>query len=352
MRDVAVPRMLATMRTQLLAGLAALAAAGAVAAPASADSIVFIKDHNVWSSNVDGSGARAVTRDGTADQPYSSPSQDDRGVIAAAHGYAIDRVDRSGRRVSRFVPQNLKDSSGHSTAGAPAWVALSPDGAKVAFTLTSLSCDLTIDCGARATTGVAAADGSRVLDTPGLYGGWASWVTNDRVLFHGGYLYQNQVWDLGSGAEPANWFDDQDVYGQGNSTDLGDGEVSRNGARYIAVRGYDATTQLVWYRVDGSVQSGPTPAAPQPLCMTGQDPSIKDPTINGDGTWAAWEESTGIWAKPNLDACDSPQPALILPGASEPSWGPAANTAPKQVKKKKAAKKKRKGGGAHGKRRA
>jgi hypothetical protein len=331
------------MRTKLLAGIAALAAAGAVAAPASADSIVFVKDHNVWSSGTDGSGARAVTRDGTADQPYSSPSQDDRGVIAAAHGYAIVRLDRTGRKLSQFVPQNVKDSTGHSTSGAPAWVSLSPDGTKLAFSLTSLSCDLTIDCGARATTTVTAADGSRVYETPGLYGGWASWVTNDRVLFHGGYLYQNQIWDVGSPGEPFDWFEDQDTYGDLDSTDLGDGEVSRNGARYIAVRGYDATTQVVWYRVEGSIQSGPKPPAPQALCMTSQEAGLKDPTINADGTWAAWEESTGIWSKPNLDACDDPQPTLIVTGGSEPSWGPADNVAAKRAtvtNKKKAGKKK------------
>lgn len=334
--------MLGTMRTHLLAGLAALVAAGAAAAPASADSIVFVKDHNVWSANVDGSSPHQITRDGGADAPYSSPSQDDGGTIAAAHGYAIERFDRNGRRLSRFVPDNLQDSTSHSTAGAPAWVALSPDGTKVAFSLTSLSCDLTIDCGARATTGVSAADGSRVYETPGLYGGWSSWVGNDRILFHGGYLYQNQIWDVGSPAEPFDWFEDHDVYGQGSSTDLGDGAVSRNGARYIAVRGYDDTTRLVWYRVEGSILFGGKPPAPVPLCETATDSSLRAPTINGDGTWAAWEESTGIWAKPNLDVCDSPQPALILPGASEPSWGPADNVAPKQpvAKKKKAGKKK------------
>jgi hypothetical protein len=40
----------------LLVGLALLAA-GILAAPASADSVIFIRDNNVWLANPDGSGA-------------------------------------------------------------------------------------------------------------------------------------------------------------------------------------------------------------------------------------------------------------------------------------------------------
>jgi hypothetical protein len=51
--------------------------------PASADSLVFIKDHDVWLSQPDGSGQYRVTTDGTADNPYASPSQADDGTIVA-----------------------------------------------------------------------------------------------------------------------------------------------------------------------------------------------------------------------------------------------------------------------------
>lgn len=55
-----------------------LAAAAIVlmpAAVASADSIVFVKDSNVWVALPDGSNQRQLTRDGTADHPYRSPSR-------------------------------------------------------------------------------------------------------------------------------------------------------------------------------------------------------------------------------------------------------------------------------------
>lgn len=53
----------------LLAAMALLL----VPATASADSIVFVKDANVWVASPDGANQRPLTRDGTADQPYRSP---------------------------------------------------------------------------------------------------------------------------------------------------------------------------------------------------------------------------------------------------------------------------------------
>jgi hypothetical protein len=69
------------MRRMLLRILLAVAAIVLVpAAAASADSIVFVKDGNVWVASPDGSGQRQLTRDGTAGQPYRSPSQADDGT--------------------------------------------------------------------------------------------------------------------------------------------------------------------------------------------------------------------------------------------------------------------------------
>ena len=46
---------------------AALCALAVLPAAASADSLVFVKDANVWLAHADGSGAYQVTTDGTAD---------------------------------------------------------------------------------------------------------------------------------------------------------------------------------------------------------------------------------------------------------------------------------------------
>src|SRR5688500_9642965 len=62
-------------------------------AAASADSIVYTKDHDVWLARPDGSGARQLTRDGA----YQSPTQANDGTILAQRGTRFIRLDRAGR---------------------------------------------------------------------------------------------------------------------------------------------------------------------------------------------------------------------------------------------------------------
>jgi hypothetical protein len=272
----------------------------------------------------DGSKQRQITSDGTAASPYRSPSQSDSGRIAAGKGYAIVVLDRKGKKVARFVPRNLKDSTGHSTAGQPTELALSPDGKRIAYSLTSVYCDNTVDCGVRGSIGIVAASGKGAVTQPGEYGGTnPHWVTNSRLMWNGGFLSQNRVFDLGSD-ESWNWFDDKDIHtGPAESTDLGDGSVSGDGRWYAAIRGYDATTQMVWYRVNGSILSGPNPGPPTELCATNQDASISDPSLSPDGTGIAIADVDGISVKRGLDDCESPGFDVVAPGGTEPDWGPA-----------------------------
>ena len=69
-------------RRALVAAGCTVAAIALSPAVASADSIVYVKDANVWLANADGSGTYQVTTDGTAEHPYRSPSQADDGTIA------------------------------------------------------------------------------------------------------------------------------------------------------------------------------------------------------------------------------------------------------------------------------
>ena len=62
---------------------ASIVAVAAVAAPAAADSMVYVKDGNVWLANADGSSPYQVTLDGTAANPYESSSEADDGTIVA-----------------------------------------------------------------------------------------------------------------------------------------------------------------------------------------------------------------------------------------------------------------------------
>src|ERR687891_1756167 len=112
-------------------GLAAAALVlAALPAAASADSIVFIKSHNVWLANADGTGQYQVTQDGTADRPWRAPSQADDGTIAAGHGDDIVRMRQNGTVLNTMDPPALLNSVGHPVDGPAVDVAISPDGAR------------------------------------------------------------------------------------------------------------------------------------------------------------------------------------------------------------------------------
>ena len=67
-------------RRGMVTAAAALALSPALA---SADSIVYVKDGNVWLASGDSSNQYQVTTDGTDEHPYYSPTQADDGTIAA-----------------------------------------------------------------------------------------------------------------------------------------------------------------------------------------------------------------------------------------------------------------------------
>ena len=102
------------MRTSriLTAALAAAAISLAGATQAFADSIVYIKDRNVWIANPDGSVQYQVTTDGTESFPYRHPSQADDGTIVAGHGSEIVKLRQNGEELSRFNPPQGVDSTG------------------------------------------------------------------------------------------------------------------------------------------------------------------------------------------------------------------------------------------------
>jgi len=309
------------MASLLRTFLAAVAAIALVPAVASADSIVFVKDHDVWVAGPDGSGARALTTDGTLDQPYRSPSQADDGTIAVSFRDGIRLLRRGGTVLRELDPPPLTNSVSHAMDGTPVDVAISPDGSRIAYTFAGASCPPAAPCGARPATGYVTATGAPL---PGnLYLNNPSWATNSRTLVFGGYLHQVNVHDAGA-AEDVHWFDDQDVVGpEHQSTDLGDGELTRQGDKLALVRGYGADTHIMWYTVNGDALNGAPPADPAPACATGKLEGLHGPTWSADGQALAWGEPDGVWVKRSALDCGV-QPSLAIPGGSEPDWGPAA----------------------------
>ena len=314
-------------RNHLLA--CAIAGAACLCAPAlaQADSIAYIADHDVWIANPDGSGRYQVTLDGTADWAYGSPSQADDGTIVARRGTDIVRLRQNGEVLSRFDPPDTTDSAGQAIGGTPSAVAVSPDGTRIAYTYHQANCPPGASCGVRYVTLYSHADRATPVDTFGkLYRDSPSWVSNDRILAFGGYLSQVDYDSPGGGTDDdVHWFDDHEMFDP--STDLGDGELSRQGDRFAALRGYGADTHLMFYKVTENVTSGTPTGPPAYACNTGNEETLDGPTWSPDGTRVAFAHAEGIEVLP-LPSVEPGCPGaasgtVVIPGGSEPDWGPA-----------------------------
>ncbi|MGD9736774.1 MAG: hypothetical protein AB7V58_14400 [Solirubrobacterales bacterium] len=300
-----------------IALLACLAAALVAAAPASADSLVFIKESNVWLSNPDGSGAYQVTLDGTAENPYISPSQADDGTIVAGRhlpaGGPLLRLRQNGDLINQ-IPV------GGMLAG-PFAAQVSPDGQTVAFEHVFskvINGYLETSSDVRFTR----ADGSTPngIGEVGRGAGAPSWLDSGHAFVGINAIATTVV----PGQAPVEWWNDYDhqsYFPLGMSVE--DGEVAPNG--YIAVvRGEQQFGTIQLYRNNG-LGATPTPACtlsePSPG-PAGQE--FFDPTFSPTGGTLAWQEGNGIWEMDLGSDCKEGKPHLQIPGASEPDWGPAA----------------------------
>ena len=313
----------ATLASTLLAGT--LSGLVAPTGPAHAEaalpgSIVFLKDHNIWLARPDGTGLVQVTRDGTFASPYYSPSMADDGTIAAGRSQSIVRLKQNGNVLNTMDPPPLTNSAGQPQDGVPSDVAISPDGTKIAWSTTSFTCPIGTDCTARPVTGVTSATALTPPTTTSVFGD-PSWVSNDRLMVHGGFLNQMMLQDVGGSAK--HWFDDKDY--AASSTDLGDGWVSRDGRVLVAKRGYGSATRLFTYRVVGDPRTGDpaTLATPTPDCATNEDEKLSSPTVAPDASAFATADAQGISVIRLAASCEGNTSALIVPGGSKPFWSPA-----------------------------
>jgi hypothetical protein len=319
--EVSVKRRLATA----LAGVCC-AASLVAAAPAAADSLVFVKDGNVWLSNPDGSGQYQVTFDGTPGNPYVSPSQADDGTLVAGraqpNGGPLYRLRQNGELINT-IPV------GAMLAG-PFAPQVSPDGQLVAFEhVFSRSVNGYIETSSDVR--FTRADGS----TPNGFGeagrgaGAPSWIDSGRAFVGINTIATTVV----PGQASVEWWSDYDHqptwFSFGQSVE--DGEVAANGSIAV-VRGEGSTGTIQLYRSSGGFTTLPTPTCtlsePSPG-PAGQE--FVDPTFSPSGAALAWQEGNGIWIEDVDPGCKG-NPQLLIPGASEPDWGPApVNPGPRSV---------------------
>jgi WD40-like Beta Propeller Repeat len=298
--------------------LALLAGAGTAAA----DSITYVRDHDVWVADAQSWAVRQVTHDGTAADPYRSPAEDDHGVIVAGHGDEIVRLDQRGDVLSRFDPPPAVDSTGDTIDGPPQQIAVSPDGTRIAFVYASYTCPQgDVECGARQVLLYSYADRATPVATFGAQFDLRNpaWVDDDRILAFGGHFRQVNVDSPGGrDDDAAYWFDDA-----GNE-DLGDGELSRQGDRLAEVRSYGDNTHIAVLSVAGGPGGSVSYA-----CFTGKAQTLASPTWSPDGRSLAFADGDGVEVLPLPAVVPGGCPGatssrVVLPGASEPDWSPAA----------------------------
>ena len=148
-------------------------------------------------------------------------------------------------------------------------------------------------------------------------------MSNTRTLSSAGYLHQVNTHDLGPGTTDVHWFDDQDLVGQGNSTDLDDAELNRQGDM-LAVA---ARLRRGHAGPDGEGRrAGAGAAVPDVPHERGRE-DVEPVLGAGRPAARARRHASASRSPSEHPAADADCPSWafkeFIAGGSEPDWGPA-----------------------------
>jgi hypothetical protein len=335
------------MKPRLLCGLAATAVLtlGMGVAPAAADSILYLKDGNVWLTTPDGARQFQVTDRGG----YHGASQADDGTIIAVNGERLHKLNRYGDIVADFATPvtdgaQSPGETGYDYFHGPFDPVITPDGGKVAYSYIwrHNAYDPVCDCvHFRGETGTAITHSDRLTawsEFGGHLSGWQhpSWVDDDDLLRSEADipLADNVVVNrIGPGLgddQLTRWFREVGV----NVANRKDAEVNRKQTK-LALVGLKEHVghpeeNVDWhvrvYRAAGGF--GAEPEACFRIFPDQPNTEPRSPSWSPEGDRLAWEETAGIKTLTVPDfpgACNIPadDTKLIVPGGTLPDWGPA-----------------------------
>src|SRR5689334_20860364 len=340
------------MKRTLWAVAAALLVLACGAQTASADSIAYIKDGNVWLSTTDGSRQFQVTSNGG----YSDVTQADDGTMIALTGVRLHKLDRQGNVLADFdTPVSDTRANGFKAFYGPFDPAISPDGSKLAYTYYYKGVSQDPSCfppacvtvGWEGGTGYSHSDRQTDWGEAGLgkHSGWLhpSWIDNENTMLSHATHWPNKevVLDtVGDGPQLLrDWFTDSTNGNDGGQ--MAHGEMTRQRTKMAFVTGA-GDTQLRFYKIRQFPHGGPhgdwgsslTDAELPYICGIYGNPAggkFGPPSWSPDGTRLAYHDGEGVklvtvpdWPG---DECTnegiSPTGQLLVAGAIEPDWGPA-----------------------------
>src|SRR3954454_11153299 len=304
-------------RTFLIAAAAVLA----TAAPASASSITYTKNSNVWLTTPDGSYQKPVTTDGTADNRYQAPDQLDDGTIVAARPsvrffYAL-HPDGTLRNAPLLAP-------GNSCGTGPLDLDATRDSGLIVFQYvhSDFCINPTPGNGPRSRVTFAFSDVPTGASTFIKHDNWTAprWTpgTNfaSMVAIGGGSI------GIQGGGTVSGW-----LFSNPSVELIQSFDISRTGNRVLVemTPPSGSPSRLVLWQNDGPPKSlNNTGTA---LCTAESFAAgDADPRWSPDGTKIAWEGPAGVYVSPapvvNGATCVL-QPTLVAPGGHDPAWGVA-----------------------------
>jgi hypothetical protein len=326
----------------LISVAVAVGASGIAEASASAGSLVYVKDGNVYVAQSDGTQARAIT---AGDNGWAWPSETDGGIIAVAGG--VSRTDgqfnpSGSDQIYEFDQQGTQlgdpvaTQGTYSTVNDPEYVShfrVAPDNSSVAWT--------DISGYASPATSWRNPDGSGTFSTatdtdgaPLPYSSPEWWDPTHLLITHDGSAWPGQaeysLYNVGDGSSPG-WANDEAI-GNASSFQV---TLSRSGRKWAVMTDdrpdNGGTIQKIAITLETTASPPPrtdvnsthcTIKLPASQFATNHGSSLASMSFSSDDSTLAWGQDDGIYeanvSNPKDCGAVTSSVHLVVPGGQMP----------------------------------